>query len=247
MAFADLIGTLDGRRPAPLYQQLSDAIRDAIRTRALKANEALPAERELAQVLTVSRITVRKALDALEAEGLLTRRQGAGTFVASRVEKSFSRLTSFTEDMAARGWIATSVWINRIEGQATPEESMTLGLSPGAPLYRFQRVRFADGSPMALEYSTVPADRLPSIEAVDRSLYEALAAEGNRPVRALQRLRAVPFTAEQAALLKVQPGAAGLMIERRGFGADGRPVEVTQSFYRGDAYDFVAELTETAP
>jgi GntR family transcriptional regulator len=77
---------------------------------------------------------------------------------------------------------------------------------------------------------------------VGLSLYEALDAAGHRPARALQRLRAVLFTAEQAGLLNVRPGDAGLLIERRGFLKDGRAVEFTQSYYRGDAYDFVAEL-----
>ncbi|RYG11581.1 MAG: GntR family transcriptional regulator, partial [Caulobacteraceae bacterium] len=187
MSFSELIGTLDAARPAPLYQQLQQAVRDAIEHKVLKADQALPAERDLASELSVSRITVRKAFDGLVAEGLLSRRQGAGTFVAARVEKSFSRLTSFSEDMAARGRKATSSWINRSEGAVTPEEALTLGLSPGTAVYRYQRIRYADGMPMALEYSTVPASCLPSLMSVEPSLYQALDANGLRPTRALQR------------------------------------------------------------
>ncbi|RZJ90248.1 MAG: GntR family transcriptional regulator, partial [Brevundimonas sp.] len=151
MSFADIIGPLDPAQPAPLYHQLREAVRDAIARRALAAHDALPPERDLATALDVSRITVRKALDGLVADGLLTRRQGAGTFVAGRVEKSFSRLTSFSEDMAARGWTPSSVWISRAQGPATPEESLMLNLSPGVGVYRFQRIRYADQTPMALE------------------------------------------------------------------------------------------------
>jgi GntR family transcriptional regulator len=96
---------------------------------------------------------------------------------------------------------------------------------------------------MALEYSTVPAYCLSSKDAVETSLYEALEATGHRPVRALQRLRAILFDEEQCELLRLQPGSPGLLIERRGFLRDGRSVEVTQSYYRGDTYDFVAELS----
>ena len=78
------------------------------------------------------------------------------------------------------------------------------------------------------------------------SLYEALNAAGTRPVRALQRLRAVLFDEQKAKLMGVEPGAPGLLIERRGFLEDGRAVEMTQSWYRGDAYDFVAELNALA-
>jgi GntR family transcriptional regulator len=241
-SFADRIGRIDTDDHAPLYRQLQKRLREAIQTRVLGPDDALPAERDLAEDLKVSRITVRKALDGLVGEGLLTRRPGAGTFVASRVEKSFSKLSSFTEDMISRGRTPHSEWLSRAEGQVTPEESLTLGLSPGAPVYRFNRIRFADAAPMALEYSTVPAFCMPGPEAVTTSLYEALEKSGHRPARALQRLRAVLFTAEQAKLLAVAPRDPGLLIERRGFLRDGRVVEVTQSYYRGDAYDFVAEL-----
>ena len=242
-SFADRVGAIDQDDPAPLYRQLQRVLREAIQGRVLAPEDALPAERELAEDLGVSRITVRKALDGLVAEGLLTRRHGAGTFVASRVEKSFSKLSSFTEDMISRGRRPHSAWLSRAAGQVTPEESLTLSLSPGAAVYRFNRIRYADDAPMALEYSTVPAFALPGPEAVEASLYEALEATGHRPTRALQRLRAVLFNAEHAELLGISEGDPGLLIERRGFLADGRIVEVTRSYYRGDAYDFVAELT----
>ncbi|RYG01891.1 MAG: GntR family transcriptional regulator [Caulobacteraceae bacterium] len=242
MTFSDRIGRLDAQDHAPLYRQLQKVLRDAIANQVLGPDDALPAERDFADDLGVSRITVRKALDGLVSEGLLIRRQGAGTFVAARVEKSFSKLSSFTEDMISRGRVPHSTWLSRSEGQVTPEESLTLGLSPGAPVYRFSRIRYADGAPMALEYSTLAAFCMPSSDFVETSLYEALEKTGHRPVRALQRLRAVLFTSEQAELLKVAPRDPGLLIERRGFLKDGRAVEVTQSYYRGDAYDFVAEL-----
>jgi GntR family transcriptional regulator len=241
-SFAKIIGRLEDYGGGPLYQQLQRALRDAIERKLVAADEALPPERDLAEEFQISRITVRKALDGLVSEGLLSRRQGAGTFVTARVEKSFSKLSSFSEDMISRGRTPHSDWLGRSAGAVTPEEAMTLGLSPGTPVYRFNRIRYADGLPMALEYSTVPALCLPSLEAVESSLYQALDKNGARPVRALQRLRAVLFTAEQAKLLGVPDKAAGLLIERRAFQKDGRPVEVTRSYYRGDAYDFVAEL-----
>jgi GntR family transcriptional regulator len=242
VSFADRIGRPDERDHAPLYRQLQRSLREAIQNRVLGPDDALPAERDLAEELGISRITVRKALDGLVAEGLLTRRQGAGTFVAARVEKSFSKLSSFTEDMISRGRTPHSTWLSKAVGQVTPEESLTLGLSPGTAVYRFNRIRYADGAPMALEYSTIPAFAMPSPGFVEASLYEALGKTGHRPARALQRLRAVLFTADQAELLTVAPRDPGLLIERRGFLKDGRTVEVTQSYYRGDAYDFVAEL-----
>lgn len=238
--FVERVGKLDSHGSAPLYLQLQRVLRSAIERHVLSPDEALPPERDLAEAYKVSRVTVRKALDGLVHARLLTRRQGAGTFVAARVEKNFATISSFSEDMLSRGRQPHSEWIARSEGTVMPEEALALGLSPGTPVFRLSRIRFADGESMALEHATVPRDSLESLEAVGESLYDALGSA--RPVRVLQRLRAVLFTPEQAELLGIEAGSPGLEIERRGFAADGRTVEFTKSYYRGDAYDFVAEL-----
>jgi GntR family transcriptional regulator len=243
ISLAKAVGPLNAQGNLPLYQQLQRALRQAIENRTLAPDDALPAERDLAAEFGVSRITVRKALVGLVAEGLLVRRQGSGNFVSARVEKNFAMLTSFSEDMRARGRTPRSVWLKRAAGTVTPEEALALRLSPGTPVYRFNRIRYADEAPMAIEYATIVASALPSLEAVDTSLYEALEIVGHRPVRALQRLRAVLLTGDQAQLLKAKPGEAGLLVERLGSLPDGRAIEFSQSYYRGDTYDFVAELS----
>jgi len=244
-SLAEILGPLDPGHSLPLYQQLQRALREAIEKRVLGPDDALPAERQLATDLAISRITVRKAIDGLVEEGLLVRKQGAGNFVCARIEKNFAKLTSFSEDMRARGRTPRSVWLRRSEGTVTPEESLALRLSPGTPVYRFHRLRYADEAPMALEYATIVSSALPSLESVDSSLYEALQAAGSRPNRALQRLRALLLNAEQAKLLHAREGDAGLLVERVGFLPDGRAIEFCQSYYRGDTYDFVAELSSS--
>ncbi|RYD47957.1 MAG: GntR family transcriptional regulator [Sphingomonadales bacterium] len=244
MSLFESVGRLQKDLPTPLYLQLQKGLRNAIENRVVQADSAIPTERELAEEFDISRITVRKAVDGLVSDGLLSRRRGAGTFVvAPRVEKNFSRLTSFSEDMVSRGRRPHSAWVSKSEGAVTPEEAMSLGVSPGTSVYRFHRLRFADDLPMALEFSTVPGYCLASVDAVGASLYEALDQAGHLPVRALQRLRAINFSAEHAEALGVATGDAGLFIERRGFLVDGRTAEFTQSYYRGDVYDLVAELT----
>jgi GntR family transcriptional regulator len=242
-SLAKIVGPLSERSNLPLYLQLQRALRAAIDNRILAPDDALPAERDLANDFKVSRITVRKALDGLVGEGLLMRRQGSGNFVSARVEKNFAMLTSFSEDMRARGRSPHSVWLKRSAGTVTPEEALALRLSPGTPVYRFHRLRYADEAPMSIEFATVVASALPALESVDESLYEALERNGQRPVRALQRLRAVLLSSEQAELLKAREGAAGLLVERLGSLRDGRAIEFSQSYYRGDVYDFVAELS----
>lgn len=251
MTFADLIGTPDQRLPpGPRYLRLQNLLLHAIETRKLPSGSALPSERDLCTQFGLSRVTIRKALNGLVKQGSLERRRGAGTFVAAgrapeanpRVEKCFARLSSFSEDMLSRGRIPDSRWIDRLEGTVTPEEALALVLSPGAGVYRFRRVRYADGRAMAYEIATVPGWGLRSIEDVESSLYDALERAGYRPVRALQHVRAIAFDKKQAELLGVAQGDAGLLIERRAFAADGRAIEVTRSYYRGDAYDLVTEF-----
>jgi GntR family transcriptional regulator len=236
------LGRLDAKSGLPLYQQLQRLLRGAIERSVIAPNDALPPERDLATELDVSRITVRKAIDGLADEGLLERRQGAGNFVCTRIDKNFSKLTSFSEDMRSRGRNPRSVWLKKAEGTVMPEEALKLAMSPGTTVYRFHRLRYADDAPMSIETATIAAFALPSLEAVDTSLYEALDRAGHRPVRALQRLHALLLSDEQAKLLEAKPRDAGLLVERLGYLRDGRAIELSQSIYRGDTYDFVAEL-----
>lgn len=239
---AERISKIDPDQHQPLYRQIQGVIRDAVADRTLRPDDTLPPERELAAEFGVSRITIRKAIEGLVSEGVLDTRHGSGTFVRSRVEKNFAQLTSFTEEMQARGMTASSRWISRSEGTVSPEEALTLRASPGTRVYRFSRVRLADESPMAIEYATILASCLPALDAVGKSLYVALRETDNRPTRALQRLSALLLNNEQAKLLGAATGDAGLLVERVGFDRNGTAIEFTQSFYRGDTYDFVAEL-----
>lgn len=238
-------GALSDSLPLPLYLQLARHLRDLIVTGRLADQDALPGERELAEAFGVSRVTVRKALRELIAEGLLRQRQGAGTFVnrSPHVEQRLSALTSFTEDIGARGFMPGSAWLNRSVAVATPEEAMALGLRPGAEVARLHRLRLADGTPLAIELSALPTRFLPDPSVVQGSLYETLRGRGFPPFRALQRLSAIRLPADQAALLQVPDGAPALYIERRTFLEDGTPLEFVRSHYRGDAYDFVVELS----
>lgn len=232
----------DGGR-ALAYERLRTVLQQAIADARLQASQPLPSERDLAEALSLSRVTVRKALSGLVEAGLLVQRRGAGTFVAGeRIVKPFSRLTSFSDDLRARGLDPRSEFLDRSVGEVTPDEAMALDLSPGARVVRLHRIRHGGEQALALERSVVPQALLPDPSAVRHSLYDALDTLGHRPVRALQRLRAVAFDTRQARQLGVPAGSPGLLIERRAFLADGRAVEFTRSWYRGDAYDFVAEL-----
>ena len=228
--------------PKKLYRRIADAIAAEIESGHYKPGDRLPTERELAEEFNVSRITVRKALNDLQREGLLIRRRGAGTFVALREERSFSGLPSFSEDMLAGGRTTHSVWIDRDTDMVTADESMQLGLAPGARVHRLKRLRYADDMPVAIEMSTIPAYCLLGDLADNETLYTAMQKAGNPVLRALQRLRAVALEMPEADTLGVETGTPGLYVERRGFLGDGRTGELTCAWYRGDMSDLVAEV-----
>jgi GntR family transcriptional regulator len=229
----------------PLYLQLTRRIAEAIAAGRLAPGEGLPPEREMAALTGLSRVTVRKAVHALVQTGQLVQRRGSGTFVAPRVERveqALSLLTSFSEDMERRGKSVRSVWLSRAVHAPSPEEMMALGLTAHDRVARLERVRLADDVPLAIERASLSTAVLPDPTAVGASLYAVLAERGLRPVRAVQRISAANLGVRDAELLEVPPGAAGLRIERISYLRSGRVVEFTRSLYRGDAYDFAAEL-----
>jgi GntR family transcriptional regulator len=230
----------------PLYVKLRRTLEEALRAGTLRQGDALPAERDIAEYAAVSRVTVRKAIDDLVADGLLVRRHGSGTFVTrpvSKVEQRLSQLTSFTEDMARRGIKARSEWLHKGIHTPSPDEMMILGLAADTRVSRLSRLRIADDQPLAIEHASVSGEFLPDPSTVTTSLYEELERRQVRPIRAVQRISATNMKEADAGLLGVPVGAAGLSIERISYLATGRAVEFTRSLYRGDAYDFVAELT----
>lgn len=237
-------GQLDEASPTPLYLQLAEQIRNQVRDGEIRTGDALPSERELADAIGISRVTVRKSLDVLLREGLLSRKHGSGTYIAPRIEQPAALLAGFSADMAIRRHAAGSLWIEKATGLPAPDEAMALALSHDQPVHRVTRVRTADGEPLAIERAVIPASCLPSLDEIGVSLYAALEARGAKPVRGLQRLQASLATAQEAKLLSVPVGAAILRIERRGFLPNGTPVEFTRSAYRGDRYDFVVEVRE---
>ena len=230
-----------GLRYVQLKRQMEHAIADGI----LPPGMPLPPEREIAKITGLSRVTVRKAIAPLVENGLVEQRQGSGSIIAGpvqRVEQSLSRLTSFTEDMKLRGLETASKWLNRAILDPTPEEIMNLNISTSEAVAKIDRLRFANDTPMAIERATLPLNILNDPLGVDESLYKTLEKLGKKPVRAIQHLKASNIKKEDALLLNCDEGTACLNVTRLSFLESGTVVEFTKSIYRGDAYDFVAEL-----
>lgn len=227
---------------SPRYRWLANQLSEQIKQGGWPPGEAMPPERKIAAQYQVSRVTVRRALRHLGEAGLIEQRQGSGTYVSQRMRQPLSILTSFSEDVRARGSVPESEFLDRSIGAASPEEAIGLGLKPGARVSRITRLRHADGISLAVEIATIVEDALPDPEAVEQSLYETLAQRGLRPARAIQRLSAVGLEPRYADLLGVPAGTPGLYIVRVGYTADDTPIEYTRSYFRGDRWDFIAEL-----
>jgi len=222
----------------PIYRKVADGF-----AQVLGAGPAtLPSERLLSEALGISRVTVRRALEDLAAEGLLARRRGARTVVAGRLEKALATLTGFSDELRGRGIEPGQVWLSREVVMPTAVEAMALGLEPGAQVLRLARVRLANGQPIAVERAAVPQAILEAGELVNDSLYTALSDHGSAPVRGVQRIRAGVMARADADLLRQKTGAPMLIVERRCFRADGMAVEFTETRYDGESYDFVSEL-----
>lgn len=229
----------------PRYRQLYRHIAQAISGGALSPDSQLPPERELADMAEVSRVTVRKAVAQLAHDGLIEQRQGAGSFVrppSAKIDHTLATLTSFTEYMQQRGKTSSSTVIQAVLTQPSPDESVALGVSSLTQVARIDRLRSADGVPMAVERSSLPSDILPDPAQVTTSLYDVLRQRGFAPVHAIQRITAVNLDARDAALLNLPEGSAALRVDRTGYLPSKRPIEFSRGVYRSDIYDFVVEL-----
>ena len=228
---------LSGR--SPKGTQLRSILEDLIGTP--RPGDPLPSERELAERYDVARMTVRAEITRLAAEGLVERVQGRGTFVAEPRVAQAAALSSFTEDMKARGLVAGS----RVLGQETmPADAVVargLDVEPGTPVIRLRRVRTADGDPMALEEAFLDATRFAALadaELEGASLFDVLESTfGVRFPTADQRVVAIEIVGEDANLLHVAPGRAGLKFHTILLDEDERPLAYAWSLFRGDRYE----------
>jgi DNA-binding GntR family transcriptional regulator len=215
-------------------------VTEAVSSGDLRPGDRLPPERQLAEELGVSRMTLRQALEALERRGLVRRTVGrrGGTFVAEpKIERDMTSLAGLTEQLRRQGRQAGARVLGRREGPAGRRSSDALGVELGAPLFEVVRLRLSDGTPLALERSLFPAHRFPGLldEGLDGSIYELLDTRYGVPVRrAVERLEPVLAGPDEASLLQIKEGSPLLLVERTSFDGDGQAVEYARDLFRGD-------------
>ena len=233
--------------------RLTERVRDDLARRIagqdLRPGAQLPTERDLSVEYAVSRVTVRRALAMLTAEGLVYAVQGRGTFVATEhVSEPANELLSF-RDLAAGGDVAVGAETLRADVRpATLREAERFGIAPGAGLFELERLRTLDGLPVALDRNLLPLaldDRLVDVDWSGDSLYARLAEAGHPPVSADYAVEARAADAEQAALLGCEPGAPLLVAESEAVDRRGRLVVLGVIAYRGDRYRFRGTQSST--
>lgn len=229
----------------PLYRQVRELLMQRIASGAWQPGEALPSEPELAAEIGVSQGTVRKALDEMEAQTVVVRRQGRGTYVAghddARILFQFFKLM-LDDD---RQLFPESEILGVSVCAADAAAAAVLELRRGAKLVRIERVRSLAGEVCIVERIVLPHALFPRIEKreLPNNLYELYRAQfGVTIARATERLKAVAAGKREAQHLKVALGAPLLSIDRTALAMDGRPAEWRVSLCRTDAVHYLSDL-----
>jgi GntR family transcriptional regulator len=242
---------LETAHEAPLHAQLAAAVRGQIREGRLPVGAELPSELELAAALGISRHTVRHALGVLENEGWVRRQRGAKTVVAGGhadervIERRLGSFYAFAWEIEARGERHRSKILARDKLVADARLVHLLAVGLGTPMERIERLRSADGVPLTLEVSILPAALSGSLEDAaleQQSIYDLLEQRhGITVVRASESLRPVVLDRRAADLLGVATGSPAFSVERVSWSQQG-PVEWEHSLIRGDRYLYSVEL-----
>lgn len=227
---------------SPVYIQIHNEIKKAIEAGKWKVGERIPAERELSTQFSVSRMTLRQAISTLVDEGILERKVGSGTYVASqKVQEKVSGVTSFTELMEAQGKKPSSRTISYHTSEPSLSEIEKLQLNDGDLVLRMERIRFADSVPICYETATIPEKLISdfSKSEVTKSLYKTLEEKAGLVIgRADQTVSAMLASERVSEYLDIKRGDAILRLHQLSYAQDGTPFEYVRTQYVGERFEF---------
>lgn len=230
------------------YQHLKEDIKQKIYNGVYTVGQCLPSERQLSEEYSISRMTVRRTIGELQDEGVLYRLQGKGTFIsATKIMQPMSKITSFTDDMRARGMVpdAKILMLDTIPANELIAEK--LQCKQGADVILLKRLRLADNEPMAIETLYLQhAICHPIIDKISQgtSIYSLLKQELHiNLVKAFQSIEIMPLQKWEANMLGNDDLDSAMYIQRQTFDEQNRAVEYVESKYRGDRYKFYVEMS----
>ena len=235
----------------PRHEQISDWLRDQIDKGIYAPDDQLPSEKELGDQFGVSRITVRRALQTLESEELIYRRQGLGSFVAEpKVRQGLVRLTDFAQDMERAGLQPASRVVHHAQEAAPSTVAAALGLEPGTAVVRLDRLRLGDEQPFAFDRTWLPlfyGQLLEDHNLEHSTIYSILEERYNLPVLGGRyRIEAARAPADVAEMVQVPEGQPLLVVTRLSYTVAERPIYYQRRYYRNDRVAFELELSRGA-
>ena len=233
----------------PLYIQIAERLIAQIESGGLSPGEQLPPERGLSAEIGVNRMTLRRALQVLESQGLIVRKHGVGTFIAEpKIDRQMEIVFRFTSGIQNRGLTPGAEIVSIEQILAAQVLAKDLDLPVSSPVYSILRLRSINQEPVMLESYKIPVQRFPGLDRYDlekRSIYEIMEIEYGVPItRARQSFEPIIATEFEANLLKIKIGEALMLEKRLSYDSNNLPVEYGNDRYRGDRFRFV---TEAAP
>jgi GntR family transcriptional regulator len=232
------------RSPATTKRAQVRGVIEQLISGELHSGDAIPSERALVSRLGVSRVTVRQAIADLVDSGVLERVHGKGTYITGPQVDSWLHLTSFSREMRDRGLVPATVVLAATEQPADEDVAYALRIRPGRPVIRVERLRTAEGTPMAYEVGHYPSALFPGLLQRELgSLYDVFANEYGLVVTSgEQTVRAESADAHQARILGI-PKRAPLLVQERVTHAGDRVIELSTSWYRADRYRIHMAIT----
>ena len=231
---------LESESSSPLYHQLMQRLQEDIERGTYAVGSRIPPEHQLEQLYNVSRVTVRRALAELTADGLLEKKQGKGTFVSTpRISQDLKSIHSFHDACKQNGFQGATRVVHVQETEADVADVQELNLRPGDKVLETLRVCTADGVPVVLEenHFSMAYSYLEN-ENLSGSLYGVLRDYGIEPRQATHDISMTFATESQAKLLEVEPGAPLMRLHEVVYDQKGRPLHNSLQLIRGDRFVF---------
>ena len=240
MTFSSASITVDRASPVPMYYQVAQQLEHAIESGELPAGTRLDGELALADQLGVSRPTLRRAIEYLVDRGYLVRRRAVGTQVVHPKVRRPVELTSLYDDLTASRKVPRTKVLSLDKVPATDAVAHALGLEDGEDVLALERLRYADGQPLAVMRNWLPPGlvELDAERLEGTGLYQLMRAAGISLHLASQTIGARAASPPEARLLQAHKGEPLLTMQRTAYNENGQPVELGDHIYRASLYSF---------